>query len=306
MIELTINGRPVELPEGGTLLDAARIAGVHIPTLCHYPGLPSHSVCRMCLVDVEGEQKPQPACSTPARQGDIVVTESEALRDFRRSNGEWLLARHPNDCMRCEVNGSCKLQTLVAENQWEERWEEIPPGSPAHPEHAATDHTSPSIWRDLSKCIECGLCAEACGEAGQQQFVIGFAERGYDRVPVTVFDDPLSETGCISCGQCTLVCPVGALIEAPHWHDVLHTLDSGTRVSVVQIAPATRIAISEEFGMKPGTVSTGRLINALRELGFDYVFDTNFTADLTKARNSCRASTLRDTFRSLPPAARDG
>lgn len=281
MIELTINGRPVELGDGGTLLDAAREAGIHIPTLCHYPGLPSHSVCRMCLVEVEGEQKPQPACTTLAKQGDIVETESESLQAFRRSNGEWLLARHPNDCMRCEVNGACQLQTLVAENQWEERWEEVPPGSAGHPEHLPEDHTSPSIWRDLSKCIECGLCAEACGEAGQQQFIIGFAERGYDRVPVTVFDVPLSETACISCGQCTLVCPVGALIEAPHWHDVLHTLDSGKRVSVVQIAPATRIAISEEFGMKPGTVSTGRLINALRQLGFDYVFDTNFTADLT-------------------------
>ncbi|WP_321490349.1 [FeFe] hydrogenase, group A [uncultured Hyphomonas sp.] len=281
MIELTINGRPVELDKGGTLLDAARKAGIHIPTLCHYPGLPSHSVCRMCLVEVEGEQKPQPACTTLAKQGDIVETDSESLQAFRRSNGEWLLARHPNDCMRCEVNGACQLQTLVAENQWEERWEEVPPGSADHPEHPSADHTSPSIWRDLSKCIECGLCAEACGEAGQQQFIIGFAERGYDRVPVTVFDAPLSETACISCGQCTLVCPVGALIEAPHWHEVLHILDSGKRVSVVQIAPATRIAISEEFGMKPGTVSTGRLINALRQLGFDYVFDTNFTADLT-------------------------
>jgi NADH-quinone oxidoreductase subunit G len=111
--------------------------------------------------------------------------------------------------------------------------------------------------------------------------VIGFAERGWDRLPVTVFDQSLADTNCISCGQCTLVCPTGALIETPHWHEVLHTLDAHRRVSAVQVAPATRIAISEEFGMKPGTVSTGRMINALRELGFDYVFDTNFAADLT-------------------------
>lgn len=281
MLKLTINGRPIEIEAGATLLDAARTLGVHIPTLCHYPGLPSHSVCRMCLVEVEGEDKPQPACSTPAKSGQVVETHSDALQAFRRTNAEWLLARHPNDCMHCEVNGDCRLQQLVSENQWEDRWPDVPPGSPDHPEHLSTDHTSPSIWRDLSKCIECGLCAEACGSTGQDQNVIGFAERGFDQMPVTVFDTPLGETNCISCGQCTLVCPVGALIEAPDWHRVLRVLDTRRRVSVVQVAPATRIAISEEFGLKPGTVSTGRLINALRALGFDYVFDTNFAADLT-------------------------
>ena len=281
MITLMVNGRSIELAEGATLLEATRAAGVHVPTLCHHPRLPSHSVCRSCLVEVAGEANPQPACSTLAKDGDRVETESASLNAFRKANAEWLLARHPNDCMRCEVNGSCQLQRLVNENQWEERWGEIPVGSPSHPEHVLTDHTSPSIWRDLSKCIECGLCAEACGESGQQQFVIGFAERGGDRLPVTVFDEPLENTHCISCGQCTVVCPVGALIEAPHWRDVLKTLETRRRVSVVQVAPATRIAISEEFGMAPGAVSTGRLINALRSLGFDYVFDTNFGADLT-------------------------
>ena len=281
MIKLSINGRSVEVNDSSTLLDAAKEAGVYIPTFCHYPRLPCHAVCRMCLVNVEGEAKSQPACITKAKEGDIVETDSRELQEFRKTNAQWLLARHPNDCMRCEVNGSCKLQSFVSEYQLEDSWEKVPIGSVDHPEHILTDHTSPSIWRDLSKCIECGLCVEACGDAGQQQHVIGFAERGSDRLPVTVFDRSLADTQCISCGQCTLVCPVGALIETPHWHDVLHTLDARRRVSAVQVAPATRIAISEEFGMKPGTVSTGRLINALRQLGFDYVFDTNFGADLT-------------------------
>ena len=281
MIQLTLNGRSVEVTEGSTLLDAARQAGVHIPTLCHHAGLPAHAVCRMCLVNVEGESRPQPACVTKAQAGAVVETASADLLEFRKTDAQWLLSRHPNDCMRCEVNGACRLQTLISENQWQDGWEKIARGSPEHPEHQLLDHTSPSIWRDLSKCIECGLCVEACGEPGQQQHVIGFAEHGAGRLPVTVFDQSLAQTNCISCGQCTLVCPVGALIEAPNWHDVLHTLDAGNRVSVVQVAPATRVAISEEFGMPAGSVSTGRLINALRALGFDYVFDTNFAADLT-------------------------
>jgi NADH-quinone oxidoreductase subunit G len=281
MITLSVNGRTVEVEPGVTLLDAARDAGVHIPTLCYHPGLPAHGVCRMCLVEIEGQAHPQPACRTLGQDGDVVETDTEALLAFREADAEWILARHPNDCLHCEVDGACALQRLVRENGWEDRWPRSIATSREHPENLPSDHTSPSIWRDLGKCIECGLCADVCGAAVQNQNVIGFADRGGDRRPVTIFDAALHDTNCISCGQCTLVCPVGALIEAPHWRDVLQMLDAHRHVSVVQVAPATRVAISEEFGLKPGTVSTGRLINALRLLGFDYVFDTNFAADLT-------------------------
>lgn len=284
MVQLTVNGRAVEVPAGATLLEATRQAGVHVPTLCYHPRLPAQAVCRMCLVEVQGLAQPQPACHTPAQHGQVVQTDTPALHAFRQMNAAWLLARHPNDCLRCEVNGSCRFQGLVRDLQLENRWEHIPRGISAaceQPPHPLFDHTSPSIWRDVDKCVECGLCAQACGAPGQQQFVIGFAGRGGERLPVTVFDKPLAETACISCGQCTLVCPTGALVETPHWHEVLQTLDARRRLTVVQAAPATRIAISEEFGMAPGTISTGRMVNALRLLGFDYVFDTNFAADLT-------------------------
>jgi len=281
LIQLSVNGRGVEVPEGATLLQAARTAGVHLATLCHHPRLPSHAVCRMCLVEVRGQSRPVPACVTPAEEGQAVRTDSPGLQDFRRQEVSWLLARHPKDCMRCEAGGSCKLQDLARESGSLDVWNEPQGEAPERPAHLLADHTSPSIWRDLAKCVDCGLCVEACGEAGQQQHVIGFAGRGTDRLPVTIFEKPLSETKCISCGQCTLVCPVGALVEAPHWRDVLPILDARRRITVVQVAPATRVTIGEEFGLAPGAVSTGRMINALRRLGFDYVFDTNFAADVT-------------------------
>jgi len=280
MLSLTVNGKQVKVPKGSTLLTAIRAAGARVPTLCYHPEFKAHAVCRMCLVDVEGHNKPVAACHYPCEENLDVTTDTQSLKDFRRSDLQFLLSRHPNECMRCEVSGDCKLQALVQEEQVEEVWPKSKRGSLQHPELTRLhDHTSPSIYRDMEKCIECGLCVQACD--AQRIHAIGFAERGGATLPVTAFDKPLAETNCISCGQCTLRCPVGALIERPDWHRVLEVLDSGRRKTVVQTAPATRVAIGEEFGFEPGTISTGRLVNALKLLGFDYVLDTNFAADLT-------------------------
>eukprot|EP00051_Salpingoeca_urceolata_P008069 m.103204 g.103204 ORF g.103204 m.103204 type:complete len:781 (+) comp15563_c1_seq1:123-2465(+) len=305
-VHLHVNRRVVEVPEGASLLQAVRAAGVEVPALCNHPRFPARAVCRLCLVEVSDTDnsgantnaatdakntaaaaaaaaptKTVPACATPARNGVWVETASASLKSFRRSDAELLLARHPNECLRCEASGNCKLQDLVRVYELEDRWPKVERSSTAHPEHALHDHTSPAIQRDMDKCIECGLCVDACGPLGQNINAIGFAERGGAQLPVTVFDLPLSETECISCGQCTWVCPVGALVEKPAWHDVAEVLSDRKRVTAVQVAPATRVAIGEAFGLAPGDVSTGRLVNALRSLGFDYVFDTNFAADLT-------------------------
>lgn len=281
LLQVTVNGRSIQVPQGSTVLDAIRAAKARVPTLCYHPLLTTKAVCRQCLVNIEGKSKPLPACYTAVEPNMKIETDSDELTSYRKQNLQFLLARHPqNACMNCEVTGNCKLQKMAQDLQVQHDhvlFPRRPRGD--HKGHTMQDRTSPAIWRDMDKCIECGLCVQAC--EAQKVNVLGFAERGGARIPVTAFDLPLCQTNCISCGQCTLRCPVGALVEAPHWHDVLNILDSRRRTTVVQTAPAVRVAIGEEFGFEPGTISTGKLVNALRAAGFDYVMDTNFAADLT-------------------------
>ena len=273
-VQITINGRNCEVPDNVTVLEACKKAGVDVPTLCYHPRLESTGGCRMCVVEVEGARNLQPACVTMVRDGMEINTTSDRVYNARKLNLALILSRHPNDCMTCESNGKCELQDLIYSYDVEPIF---PQGTVEKHEY---DDSSPSIVRDLDKCIACTRCVRACSDL-QAMNIYGMADRGYETLPLTAFDLPLNETDCINCGQCSLFCPVGAITENSAVREAKRTLEKHEKVLVVQTAPATRVAISEEVGMKPGDISTGQMVAALKELGFDYVFDTNFSADLT-------------------------
>ncbi len=276
-VTLTIDNRQVEAPVGATILEAARDAGIKIPTLCawteikHTPG-----ACRVCMTEVEGQRSLIAACVFPVSDGMVVRTNTEKVRQARKMVVELLLANHPQECNYCVRNGSCELQK-VAEfvGLKEVRF----PYSEFSKEDLI-DRSSPSIVRDSRKCIECHRCVTVC-EQIQTVSVLTPAHRGSDVKVVPAFDLPLVESNCITCGQCILVCPVGALYEKDDVDLVWKALQDPTKHVIVQEAPAIRAALGEEFGMPPGSLVTGKMISALRRLGFHKVFDTNFTADLT-------------------------
>eukprot|EP00162_Nutomonas_longa_P012144 comp20933_c0_seq2/m.43686 comp20933_c0_seq2/g.43686 ORF comp20933_c0_seq2/g.43686 comp20933_c0_seq2/m.43686 type:complete len:584 (-) comp20933_c0_seq2:65-1816(-) len=234
--------------------------------------------CRVCLVEIGSEGKLVPACATKATEGLSVKTHSPAVVESVRHNLQFLTCRHPNVCATCEANGNCEFQRL----SYRFGVHELLPGVLHNPRSKVLDTSSNSLVRDMDKCVLCSRCIRACSEI-QGMNILGMAGRG-DRERVTTVDDlPISATACISCGQCTAVCPVGALIEKPAVHEVHDLLANadGDLVLVAQTAPAVRVAISEEFGLPPGTASTGKMVAALKQLGFHYVFDTNFSADVT-------------------------
>lgn len=276
-VKLTIDNRLVEAPAGSTILEAARGVGIKIPTLCawaeihHTPG-----ACRVCMTEVDGQRSLIAACVFPVSEGMIVHTNSEKVRQARKMVVELLLANHPQECNYCVRNGSCELQK-VAEFVG---LKEVRFDYTQFTKEDMIDRSSPSIVRDGRKCIECHRCVTVC-EQIQTVSVLTPAHRGSDVRVVPAFDLPLIESNCITCGQCIMVCPVGALYEKDDVDLVWKALQDPTKHVIVQEAPAIRAALGEEFGMPPGSLVTGKMITALRRLGFDKVFDTNFTADLT-------------------------
>ncbi len=274
MITLTIDGVEVSVPAGSTVLDAARAAGIRIPTLCYMKDINEIGACRLCVVDT-GARAWQAACVAPAAEGMKVKTNTPALRAARKTNLELLLSNHDKKCLSCVRSTNCELQKLCREYgvDDENRY------AGAVTEHEE-DYGSAAIVRDNSKCVLCRRCVAVCSKI-QNVGVIGAIKRGFNTAIASPWGMSLGETACINCGQCIAVCPTGALTERDDTAKVFEAIADPTKHVVVQPAPAVRAALGEEFGMPMGTCVTGKMAAALRRLGFDKVFDTDFAADLT-------------------------
>lgn len=273
-VNLTIDGKKITVPAGTSVLDAAEKVNIKIPRLCYHSDLVPVSACRLCVVEVKGDRLLRTACSWKCQEGMEVTTNSKVVRDSRKIAMELLLSRHPMRCTECVRNGTCELRQVADQLgireisfEYRERKGEL-------------DTSSPSVIRDPSKCILCRRCVQTCTMV-QSVSAIGMEGRGYDVWVDTPFSKGLGDIACVSCGQCIDRCPVGALYEASHIQRVWDALDDPNKHVIVQTAPAVRAAIGEEFGLPPGSLVTGKLVAGLRMMGFDRVFDTDFTADLT-------------------------
>ena len=285
MIKLEVNGVEVEVPKGSNLLAAAKAANVKIPTLCYHPDLKPGARCGICVVrqlvpsrTEPGKFVPSPkllrACCTEATAGMKILTHDPDIVQVRRTVLELILANHPQDCLQCPRSGSCELQTIAADFGIRE----IP--FPKEVIHRDVDKSTPSIVLNPDKCIKCGRCAEVCQEM-QNVWALEFIGRGEKTVLAPAAGVKLAESPCIKCGQCSAHCPVGAIYENDETKKVWNALRDPAKTCIVQIAPAVRVALGEAFGMKPGELTTGKIYAALRRLGFNKVFDTNFSADVT-------------------------
>jgi len=273
-VNLRINGLPVAVPAGTTILEAARQVQVKIPTLCQNDDLQPTAACGLCIVQIAGQGRMQRACCTPVVEGMEITTHSGELTEIRRTVLELILSNHPNSCLTCGRNGTCELQALASD--FGIRVENIKRSVP----DLKSDNSNGSIILDFTKCIKCGRCVQVCQEL-QDVWALSFLDRGIGTRMAPAGDITLAESPCVKCGQCANHCPTGAIVENDETPAVWAALHNPDKHCVVQIAPAVRVAIGEAFGLPPGTDLTGRLYTALRRLGFKAVFDTNFAADLT-------------------------
>lgn len=277
-LKITIDGRTTEVAGGSTILQAARQMDIEIPTLCH---LDLHGTqmenkvasCRICVVEVEGRRNLAPACATPVMDGMVVHTHSAKVLHSRKVVLELLLSDHPQDCLVCEKSGNCELQDLAV--KFGIRQVAIKGAQSTY-----VKDLGPAIVRDMDKCIMCRRCDTMCNKV-QTVGALSGVNRGFVATVAPAFETALEETVCTHCGQCVAVCPTGALSANEQIWDVVKHLNDKDKVVVVQAAPAVRVALGEEFGMEPGALVTGKMAAALRQLGFDYVFDTDFAADVT-------------------------
>ncbi|MBE6367646.1 MAG: NADH:ubiquinone oxidoreductase [Lentisphaerae bacterium] len=279
-VNLTINGKAVTVPANSTILDAARQLNIKIPTLCHCDkiggcGLSNNPAsCRICVVEVENRRNLAPACATPVTEGMKVHTSSQRALNARRTILELLLSDHPQKCLTCAKNKDCELRELAAEFGIQEI------KYAGERNRFKIDNSSEAIMRDLSKCIMCRRCETVCNKIQTVGALTGYG-RGFSAKVGTASLIPLAESNCTFCGQCVNVCPVGAITGVSYVKKVWEAINTPGKTVIVQTAPAVRVAVGQEFGFEPGTPVTGKLVAGLRALGFDKVFDTNFSADLT-------------------------
>jgi len=274
MVHLTINNIPIEVPQGTKIMQAAAKLGIDIPHLCYHEDQRIKAHCRLCSVEVVGKRRLLAACSTEVWEGMEVHTDTQIVRDTPVSILQLMLANHHRDCLSCPRNQNCDLQRLCS------RFNILESPLPSVVKEEPRIETNPSIVRDPAKCIRCGRCIRACKDV-QGIAALTYAGRSSDIVVTTAFNKPMEATDCILCGQCSLVCPTGAIVEKDDTTKVLDALQDPQKHVIVQVAPSVRVALGDAFGLEPGAIVTGQMVTALKLLGFDRVFDTNFGADLT-------------------------
>ncbi len=274
MINLTIDGIKTTVPEGSTILEAAAGIGIDIPTLCYHPDQTVTANCRICVCEVEGNHLLQPACSQPVSEGMNVKTRSPRVIEARRTILELILSHHPQDCLTCIRNKNCELQDLAEEYLIRDLPFE------AKTRGLEKDTSTPSLFRDNDKCILCRRCIEACNVI-QTVGALGIEKRGHESMVIPTLGGTLADSPCVMCGQCVHACPVGAIGEVENIDKLLAAIADPDKIVVTQIAPAVRLALGEEIGMETGALDMEVFVAGLRQVGFDYVLHTNFTADLT-------------------------